>query len=98
MILKKIALVLGVLTILFGVGAGVAYYLGYFEEEQPPANSQLRQEKVTDGVIEPTTIIEPLLRLSLYLIIIMFLVLRKRYTPSLKLALYLMALPTMVND
>ncbi|WP_234496987.1 hypothetical protein [Vibrio maritimus] len=59
MSLKKIAMALGAMAVLLSIGAGVAYYLGYFDHDEPAANNEPRQVMVADNVVEPTTIEEP---------------------------------------
>jgi hypothetical protein len=56
---KKILLSLGIGAVLLGAGGGVAYYLGYFDESEPPQTSADRKAQVPQALVEPSKIEEP---------------------------------------
>lgn len=57
--MKKILLSLGIGAVLLGAGGGVAYYLGYFDESEPPQTSADRKAQVPQALVEPSKIEEP---------------------------------------
>ncbi|WP_338166597.1 hypothetical protein [Vibrio sp. 10N] len=57
--MKKILLGLGVVAMLLGGGAGVAYYLGYFDDPQPNQTRSTGNERLPQTAVTPSTIEEP---------------------------------------